>query len=174
MNTPSESLLRSLQQMPVPGPRPGFIDRAFAEATAGVQPPAAPVVVRSSWLHRLLTSWQTWMGVALGAAVAATLTVLVLRPVAPIADRDLVGGGRAVDCGRRIGGGRRAGRLRQGGCRGEDHAGGEQLGDHHQWRSGTSPFGGRFVKITFAGSPGKLGRSARFGPSVNLLVRLVP
>ena len=34
VNIPSQRLLQLLQDMPVPGPRPGFVDRAFVDSVA--------------------------------------------------------------------------------------------------------------------------------------------
>src|SRR5687768_2865578 len=68
--------------MPVPEPRPGFVDRAFANATQAGRKPAAS---RLSGLRHFATRWETWIGAALGGAVAATLTLLLLRPLEPAA-----------------------------------------------------------------------------------------
>lgn len=61
--------------MPAPEPRPGFVDRALAKAT-GRTPP------RSRLTH-LATRWETWIGAALGGAVATALTLFLLRPTEP-------------------------------------------------------------------------------------------
>lgn len=63
---------RMLERMPVPEPRAGFVDRALAKAT-GRAPP------RSKLAH-LASRWETWVGAALGGAVAALITFMVLRP----------------------------------------------------------------------------------------------
>jgi len=74
----SEKLRQALKRMPVPEPRPGFVDRALAHATAQRRPAPPP---RASGLRHLVTRWETWIGAALGGAVAATLTLILLRPV---------------------------------------------------------------------------------------------
>lgn len=61
--------------MPVPQPRPGFVDRAFAGATG-----AAP---RARRLRDFFSRWEMWAGAALGGAVAAAATLLLLRPLEP-------------------------------------------------------------------------------------------
>lgn len=80
----SDQLRKALRRLPVPEPRPGFVDRALRNAvdahSAGQQPR------HSRGLRRLLTLWETWVGVALGAAAAAAITVMVLRPLDRSAD----------------------------------------------------------------------------------------
>lgn len=76
----SEKLRQALKGMPVPEPRPGFVDRALANATRAGRKPAAS---RLSGLRHLATRWETWIGAALGGAVAATLTLLLVRPLDP-------------------------------------------------------------------------------------------
>lgn len=61
--------------MPTPEPRPEFTDRALAKATQ-----AYATRQGRSRLHQLAASWQTWTGAALGGMIAATLTVVMLRP----------------------------------------------------------------------------------------------
>lgn len=79
MDTDSETLRQALKRLPVPEPRPGFVDRALANAT---RQPAARAQERSSGLAHLVSRWETWIGAALGGAVAAALTaVMLLRPV---------------------------------------------------------------------------------------------
>ena len=80
MNNPTETLIKALRSMPAPEPRPEFVDRAIATATrANVH--AGPG--RAGGLRRAATRWETWFGAALGGAVAATLTLLIMRPDAP-------------------------------------------------------------------------------------------
>lgn len=81
VNIPSEKLLQLLQEMPVSGPRPGFVDGAFAKATAGLAPVSQPAP-RPSRMHRVFARWETWFGIALGAAATAVVAVFVLRPPA--------------------------------------------------------------------------------------------
>ena len=79
MDTDSETLRQALKRLPVPEPRPGFVDRALANAT---RQPSARAQERSSGLSHLVSRWETWIGAALGGAVAAVLTaVILLRPV---------------------------------------------------------------------------------------------
>ena len=78
----TDSLSEALRQMPVPPPRPGFVDRALV-AAAQQRTPSAPQ--RRPPLRRLLTAWETWVGVVAGAAAAAVVTAVMLRPAAPAA-----------------------------------------------------------------------------------------
>lgn len=75
MNTDAEILRRALERLPAPEPRPEFIERAFATATC--QAPAA----RSRLAH-LVGRWETWIGVAVGAAVAVVVMLMVGSPSA--------------------------------------------------------------------------------------------
>ena len=76
MDKDSEILRRALRRIPAPEPRTGFVDRALARATGQARPP------RSRLAH-LFSRWETWIGAALGGAVAALLTVMLLRPIEP-------------------------------------------------------------------------------------------
>lgn len=78
MDNDSEMLRQALKRMPVPEPRPGFVERALANATQADCKSAAP---RPGRLRHLATRWETWVGAALGGAVAAALTLLLLRPL---------------------------------------------------------------------------------------------
>jgi hypothetical protein len=79
VDTPSETLRQALKRLPAPEPRPGFVDRALANATSQ---PAARAEERSRGFAHLVSRWETWIGAALGGAVAAVLTaVILLRPV---------------------------------------------------------------------------------------------
>lgn len=78
MDTSSETLRQALKRLPAPEPRPGFVERALANAT---RQPAAPAKERSIGLGHLFSRWETWIGAALGGAVAAVLTIILLRPV---------------------------------------------------------------------------------------------
>ena len=74
-----QPLRRALRQMPTPEPRAGFVERALARAAApsrGQQAVALPGRLRNFVLR-----WETWAGAALGGAVAAALTFVLLRPV---------------------------------------------------------------------------------------------
>lgn len=73
MNTDAEILRRALERLPAPEPRPEFIDRAFATATRQA-PPA-----RSRLAH-LVSRWETWIGVTVGAAVAVALMLMLWLP----------------------------------------------------------------------------------------------
>ena len=78
MDNESNDLRRALRRLPVPEPRPGFVDRALRNA---VEPAAAPASARPHPLRWFITRWEAWIGAALGAVVAAAITVMVLRPV---------------------------------------------------------------------------------------------
>ena len=78
MDTDSEILRQALKRLPAPEPRPGFVDRALANAT---REPAARAGKRSMGLAYLASRWETWIGAALGGAVAAALTLFLLRPL---------------------------------------------------------------------------------------------
>jgi hypothetical protein len=80
MNDDTEALRRALRRLPAPQPSTAFVDAAFARATGH----SAKVAPRSTGIGDLLRSWHLWLGVALGSAVAATLTVTLLRPAAPV------------------------------------------------------------------------------------------
>ena len=78
MDKDSEILRQALRRMPLPEPRPGFVERALANATTADRKFAAP---QPGKLRHLATRWETWVGAALGGAVAAALTMLLLlRP----------------------------------------------------------------------------------------------
>lgn len=70
--------------MPAPEPRPGFVDRALANATreAAARPQAghAGRAGRAGLAH-LASRWETWIGAALGGAVATVLMLILLRPL---------------------------------------------------------------------------------------------
>ena len=78
VDTHSETLRQALKRLPAPEPRPGFVDRALAKAT---RPPLARSKERSTGVVHLLSRWETWIGAALGGAIAAVLTLILLRPV---------------------------------------------------------------------------------------------
>ena len=78
MDTHTETLRRALKRLPAPEPRPDFVDRALANAT---RQPAAPAQERSLGLGHLVSRWETWIGAAFGGAVAAALTLFLLRPM---------------------------------------------------------------------------------------------
>ena len=73
-----QTLRQALRQMPTPEPRAGFVERALARAAAQHREQQAALPGR---LHRFATRWETWAGAALGGAVAAALTFILLRPV---------------------------------------------------------------------------------------------
>ena len=74
-----QTLRQALRRMPTPEPRVGFVERALARATAQERATAALLPAR---LSRFLSRWETWAGAALGAAAAAAMTFILLRPVA--------------------------------------------------------------------------------------------
>ena len=75
-----QTLRQALRQMPTPEPRAGFVERALARAVAqsrsGQRAASLPERLRS-----FVTRWETWAGAALGGAVAAALTLVLLRTV---------------------------------------------------------------------------------------------
>jgi hypothetical protein len=73
-----QTLRLALRQMPTPEPRAGFVERALARAAAQQRPMQATLPAR---LGRFLSRWETWAGAALGAAAAAAMTLILLRPV---------------------------------------------------------------------------------------------
>lgn len=74
MDTDAEILRRALKRLPAPEPRPEFIDRAFAAATREARPSRSRV-------GHLVSRWETWTGVAVGAAVAVALMLMVWPPL---------------------------------------------------------------------------------------------
>jgi hypothetical protein len=76
----AEGLRQALRRMPVAEPRPGFVDRVLANATA-IEPAARQPTRAPGRLRHLATRWETWMGAALGGAVAAALTIFLLNPI---------------------------------------------------------------------------------------------
>lgn len=73
-----QTLRQALRRMPTPEPRAGFVERALARATAQQRTEQASLPAR---LRRFLSRWETWTGAALGAAAAAAMTLILLRPV---------------------------------------------------------------------------------------------
>jgi hypothetical protein len=75
-----QTLRQALRRMPSPEPRAGFVERALARAVAQSRsgPRAASLPGR---LRSFVTRWETWAGAALGGAVAAALTLVLLRTV---------------------------------------------------------------------------------------------
>ena len=75
-----QTLRQALRRMPSPEPRAGFVERALARAVAqsrsGQRAASLPGRLRS-----FVTRWETWAGAALGGAVAAALTLVLLRTV---------------------------------------------------------------------------------------------
>jgi hypothetical protein len=66
----------ALKGMPVPPPRPGFVDDVLAKAGRRVQAREA----QQSHASNLLARWEMWLGVLVGAAATVLVTVFVLRP----------------------------------------------------------------------------------------------
>ena len=73
-----QTLRQALRRMPTPEPRAGFVERALARAAAQQRAAQASLPAR---LRRFVSRWETWAGAALGAAVAAAVTLILLRPV---------------------------------------------------------------------------------------------
>jgi hypothetical protein len=84
VNNDTEALRQALRRLPVPEPRAEFIDAAFARATSPVH--QERTAMRRHYLRELFLSWHLWLGTVLGGAVAATLTVVLLRPAQPPAE----------------------------------------------------------------------------------------
>jgi hypothetical protein len=74
-----QTLREALRRMPTPEPRPGFVERALALASAQQLAPQAVALPRR--LRSFATRWETWAGAALGGAVAAALMLVLLSPV---------------------------------------------------------------------------------------------
>ena len=74
-----QTLRESLRRMPTPEPRPDFVERALARATSQQRVPQ--VAALPGRLRHFATQWETWVGVALGGAVAAALMLVLLSPV---------------------------------------------------------------------------------------------
>jgi hypothetical protein len=72
------TLRQALRRMPTPEPRAGFVERALARAAAQQREAQALLPAR---LRRFASRWETWAGAALGAAAAAAVTFLLLRPI---------------------------------------------------------------------------------------------
>lgn len=73
-----QSLRQALRRMPSPEPRAGFVERALVRAVAQSQDQTGSV---PGGLRNFATRWETWAGAALGGAVAAALTFMLLRTV---------------------------------------------------------------------------------------------
>lgn len=74
MDKDAEILRRALKRIPAPEPRPEFVDRAFAKATARTQPPR-------NRLSHLASRWETWIGALAGAAVAVVFMLILWPPM---------------------------------------------------------------------------------------------
>ena len=72
-------LRQALRRLPVPEPRPDFVDQALAKAVSGSISAESSSTARPGRLRHLITRWETWVGVAFGGAVAAMVTVLLLH-----------------------------------------------------------------------------------------------
>jgi hypothetical protein len=77
----SDTLRQALRRLPVPEPRPGFVDRALRTATEQNSLARKTGTTPSTWLRSFASRWETWAGAALGAAMAVAITVMVLRPL---------------------------------------------------------------------------------------------
>jgi hypothetical protein len=74
-----QTLRRALRQLPTPEPRAGFVERALARAADHQRSTQAAFL--PGRLRAFALRWETWAGAALGGAVAAALTFMLLRPV---------------------------------------------------------------------------------------------
>jgi hypothetical protein len=73
-----QTLRQALRRMPTPEPRADFVERALAQAA--IQQREVQAVSLPGRLRGFATRWETWAGAALGGAVAAALTFILLRP----------------------------------------------------------------------------------------------
>ena len=81
MSNDSDALIKGLRAMPTPEPRPGFVDRALANAAnAGSHVPAARNTAERAGRRNVALRWEIWLGALVGGAVAAALTVVLMRP----------------------------------------------------------------------------------------------
>lgn len=78
VNDDSDRLIQALRDMPAPEPRPGFVDRALANATDNGRAAAGS---RSGGLRKFVGRRETWLGAAIGAVSAAAVALLLLRPI---------------------------------------------------------------------------------------------
>jgi hypothetical protein len=80
VNRDCEVLIKALRSMPIPEPRPGFVDRVLANETRaehnGVAKPYP------GQLRHVVARWNAWLG-TLWVGAAATLAMLLLRSLAP-------------------------------------------------------------------------------------------
>ncbi|MGH8235967.1 MAG: hypothetical protein ACREXP_02965 [Steroidobacteraceae bacterium] len=74
-----QTLRQALRRMPTPEPRAGFVERALARAA--VQQRDGQAASLPGRLRHFAARWETWAGAALGGAVAAALTFILLRPI---------------------------------------------------------------------------------------------
>jgi len=85
VNNDSDALIRGLRAMDAPEPRPGFVDRALANATgvaAGRRTLDRAPATGRGWRH-VAMCWETWLGAVMGGAVAAAVTVVLMSPARP-------------------------------------------------------------------------------------------
>ena len=71
MRVHEQQLVEALRSLPAPEPRAGFVDRAIRNAVSNVR--------ATSVFAHILSCWETWVGVAVGAAAATLLSLAVLR-----------------------------------------------------------------------------------------------
>src|SRR5689334_19894011 len=67
----------TLRQMPLPEPRERFADYALSWASRGGAPQVQ--ATKPSGFTRVMTRWETWMGMAIGAAAAAGVAGVLMR-----------------------------------------------------------------------------------------------
>ena len=79
MSDDLQTLRPVLRQLPTPEPRDGFVERALARAAA--QSREEQALFPPGRLRKFAMRWETWAGAALGGAIAAALTVVLLRTV---------------------------------------------------------------------------------------------
>jgi hypothetical protein len=71
MRVDEQQLVQALRSLPTPEPRLGFVDRAIRNAVASGR--------QTSLFAHIVSCWETWVGVAAGAAAATLLTLGLSR-----------------------------------------------------------------------------------------------
>lgn len=72
MRVDEQQLVRALRDLPVPEPRPGFVDRALLNAVASER--------RPSVIAHVVSRWETWIGLTVGMVAATLLTLWLAHP----------------------------------------------------------------------------------------------
>jgi hypothetical protein len=73
-----DTLRQALRRMPTDETPAGFVERALARAAAQQrETPTSP----ATRVRHFVSRWETWAGAVLGAAAAAAVTFILLRPI---------------------------------------------------------------------------------------------